>query len=603
MYMRLSRYRCGLVIVAAAMLVTAQPALAEPGPANVRIADGPCLTDETGSFVNPQWQLTYTAEVGTATEATWALWPVNDPAQRREDPAYVADGIAHGGTDTYKLTANTPYQVAVRTPESDWTTPCTVTLDTIRPNTPTATSAVYLGDDIWEPRGGLGVPGEFTFTADGSTDVVGYRYRFYRGGGTNPDLTYVPAQGLGGPATITWTPPDTGSWSLMLYPVDRAGNTSELTRGFTVRDIRPHVFSGIYTESGNDQGNIGVPGVFEFSPGLPEVVGYTYRLEDAPEQTVASGPDGKASVTLAPTHGGTNVLYVKNTTRDSVTSANREYRFYVKTNPVIVPGGLAIGTPGTIQVTSRFAGTVGYDYWFAEWGGALTPKTRIAATADESAQLAWIPPHHQFSAVYVQGFRADGAASEVGYSSIQVDDVAPEVTVTGAGEPGVPGTIRFTSRMRGITHYTFESDGPAGPTGTVTAGPDGSATVAWTPQQGVYWLMISAQAHNAAGYTSNWGVVVHRVNDEPRVSSVQYPRNGSAPLVTGTFDLAPRQLGVTEYRYTIDGQPWVTVPARADGTASFTWTPPRTGIFQFRLYSSNAAGNKSTDVLYTFTVT
>jgi hypothetical protein len=583
------------------MLVAAQPALAtQPGPANVRVGDQPCATDATGSFHNPPYQLTYTAEVGAATEATWALWPVSDPAQRREEPAGIDGGIAHGQIDNYKLTANTPYQLAVRTPESDWTTPCTVTLDTIRP-TATATSAVYLGGDQWEPRGGLGVPGEFTFTA-GSADVVGYRYRFYRGSGTYPEMTYVAADGLGGPATITWAPPETGGWWLMLEPVDRAGNTSELIRPFTVRDIRPWVFSSVYNEFANNPvGNIGVPGVFAFSPGMPNVTQYTYRLDDAPEQTVTAGADNKAEVTLAPTHGGINVLYVRNTDQDGASSTDREYRFLVDTAPVITRGESAIGSPTTIKLTSRFAGTTAYEYWLREWDGTLTAKTRIAAAADETAQFVWTPPHNRFNTVYVQGFRADGATSETRGTNIYVNDVAPSITVSGAAETGVPGTIRFTSPMQHITHYTYWSDRASGPRGTVPAGPDGTATAAWTPQLGGTEI-IRAEAHNAGGYVSGQGAVSHRVLDKPRVSSAEFPHNGSGPLATGTFTLSPRQLGVTEYRYTIDGKPYVTVPAGPDGTASFTWTPPRVNGYQLRVHSRDAAGRRSEDTFHNFTV-
>jgi hypothetical protein len=582
--------------------VAAQPALAtQPGPADVRVGDQPCVTDSTGSFQNPPYQLTYTADVGSATDATWALWPVNDPAQRREDPAHIDGGTARGQIDTYQLTANTPYQLAIRTPESDWTTPCTVTLDTIRP-TATATSAVYLGTDQWEPRGGLGVAGEFTFTADGSTDIVGYRYRFYRGSGTYPELSYVAADGLGGPATVTWTPAETGTQWLMLYPVDRAGNSSELVRAFTVKDIRPHVFSSRYSEYYSDPaGNIGVPGVFDLSPGMPDVTQYTYRLENAPEQTVAADADNKAQVTLAPTHGGTNVLYVSNTNRDGVSSTNREFRFFVDTAPVVTRGSFAIGAPTTVQLTSRFAGTTAYEYWFKDWDGTLTPKTRVDAAADETAQFTWAPPHHRFNALYVQSFQADATPSETRYNDVYINDVAPAVTVSGAGEPGVPGTIRLSSPMKDITHYTYWSDSPSGPSGTVAAGPDGTATAAWTPQRGAYEI-IRAQAHNAGGYISNSGSTSHWVIDYPRVSSPEFPHNGSGPLVTGTFNLVPRQLGVTEYRYTVDGKPWVTVPAGPDGRASFTWTPPRAATFQIRVHSRNAAGEASSDTFYNFTV-
>jgi hypothetical protein len=47
---------------------------------------------------------------------------------------------------------------------------------------------------------------------------------------------------------------------------------------------------------------------------------------------------------------------------------------------------------------------------------------------------------------------------------------------------------------------------------------------------------------------------------------------------------------------------YVTVPAGPDGTASFTWTPPRAATFQLRVHSRNAAGDESADIFYNFTV-
>jgi hypothetical protein len=197
--------------------------------------------------------------------------------------------------------------------------------------------------------------------------------------------------------------------------------------------------------------------------------------------------------------------------------------------------------------------------------------------------------------VSVVGRKADGTASERGGTSITIDDVAPSITVTGAGEPGVPGTITFASRMQQVTSYTYTID--SGQELSVPAGPGGTATVAWTPTHGSDWIYLVARAHNAGGYVSNQGVTTVAVNDRVRMSSPQFPQNGSGPLVTGTFTLAPRQLGIVDYQYTVDGQPWVTVPAGPDGTASFTWTPPRKAVFQFQVVSRNEAGKTSNMLL------
>lgn len=372
----------------------------------------------------------------------------------------------------------------------------TIDVDSPPPVIPMAESAVYLGEDQWEPRGGLGVPGAFTFSAKGSADVVSYSYRLQRDG-EPVGWKSVPASRPGGPATITFTPAETGIHYLAVHAVDRAGNHSwEFARSFRVRDIRPHVFSSIYSEHGlRPEGNVGVPGVFEFSPGMPGVVEYIYRLEDAPARSVAADADGKANVTFAPTRGGYNVLYVMNIDRNGNSSTERVFQFYVDTAPVVSSTEFAIGTPATVTVESRFAGTVRYDYWFQEWGGGLTPKVTVLADADGNAEFEWTPPHHRFNAVYVIGHRADGATSETRFFSMYIDDVAPSITVTA-------GTIRFASRMRRVVSYSYTTDPGGGPAETVPAGPDGTATVERIPAAGGR-LVVSAEAHNADGYVSN----------------------------------------------------------------------------------------------------
>ncbi|HWH00916.1 MAG TPA: LamG domain-containing protein, partial [Pilimelia sp.] len=86
---------------------------------------------------------------------------------------------------------------------------------------PEVTGTVYPSDGRW--HGGVGVPGQFTFSAAGVADVDHYRY-----GWTHPD-TVVPADSLGGSATVTLTPPGDGPRTLYVRSVDRAGHQSPTT--------------------------------------------------------------------------------------------------------------------------------------------------------------------------------------------------------------------------------------------------------------------------------------------------------------------------------------------------------------------------------------
>ncbi|MFC3447854.1 hypothetical protein [Amycolatopsis speibonae] len=61
---------------------------------------------------------------------------------------------------------------------------------------PTVTSAEYPDDGAWHP--GAGLPGSFTFDANGDSAVVGFYY-----GKTDPAGTFVAANHDGGSATVS----------------------------------------------------------------------------------------------------------------------------------------------------------------------------------------------------------------------------------------------------------------------------------------------------------------------------------------------------------------------------------------------------------------
>ncbi|WP_125809101.1 LamG domain-containing protein [Actinoplanes sp. ATCC 53533] len=84
---------------------------------------------------------------------------------------------------------------------------------------PTVAAPLYQDDNRW--HGGVDVPDTFTFTADGVPDIDHYRY-----GWQDPPSTKVDASALGGPASVTLTPPGDGPRTLYVQSVDRAGNAS-----------------------------------------------------------------------------------------------------------------------------------------------------------------------------------------------------------------------------------------------------------------------------------------------------------------------------------------------------------------------------------------
>jgi hypothetical protein len=111
-----------------------------------------------------------------------------------------------------------------------WSGVCEFTTDQTNPNAPTVSSADYPADA--HVHGGSDLPGTFTFDANGSTDVAGFRY------GLNEPATYVAADH--GSASAVITPANVGPSTLTVQCVDAAGNYSQPTRySYLVGDNEP----------------------------------------------------------------------------------------------------------------------------------------------------------------------------------------------------------------------------------------------------------------------------------------------------------------------------------------------------------------------------
>lgn len=129
----------------------------------------------------------------------------------------VPDGaLLDGGTYAWRVRG---FDDVTSGPWSDW---CEFTVDATSPDKePTVTSDDYPPLSTG-PHGGVGVPGTFTFTANGVADVAEFRYSSNQ----PEDLTAIPADTLGGSATVTITPAHAGTNVLYVYSIDRAGHYS-----------------------------------------------------------------------------------------------------------------------------------------------------------------------------------------------------------------------------------------------------------------------------------------------------------------------------------------------------------------------------------------
>ncbi|MEU4779054.1 hypothetical protein [Micromonospora sp. NPDC023633] len=341
--------------------------------------------------------------------ATFAWWPVTDPTRRTES---TSPAKAAGSSFSYNVAAGQmvdgTYAFAVRATDrtgdtSAWSAECRFTVDSTSPAQPTVSSTDYPADDGW--YGGPGIPGQFTFSAGGDTDTVKFRYVL-----AGQPTIEVPVDAPGGSATVTITPDRDGPRTLTVEAVDRAGNRSPATSYvFRVRTTSPTITDG------NPTAGYGQPRTLTFSPRMENVVEYTYRLNDGPEQTVAAVADGTATVTITPTRPGYNDVYVRSRTAGDLPSGEGTYRFYLATKPTVSSveypinkfQGAVAGTPGTFVLQAGMPGVAEFVYSFDG-----QPAQTVAAGADGSASVGYTPTTAGIHRITVHTRTGDGIVSE-----------------------------------------------------------------------------------------------------------------------------------------------------------------------------------------------
>ncbi|MFU8874909.1 hypothetical protein [Micromonospora sp. SL4-19] len=255
--------------------------------------------------------------------ATFAWWPVDRPAERTEAtldglpsparyPYQLPEGkLTHGNTYAFSVRASDQYD------SSDWSPECRFTVDVVAPPAPTVSSTDYPERGDW--TGGPGIPGSFTFTAD-ADDLAGFSYSE-----TGSATHFVPVDASGRSATVSHAPNNDGVRQLFVQSVDRAGNFSEGT--FYMFFVRPNA----PTISDDDpEAPAGTPRRLTFTPNMPNVVEYTYRLNDGEEITVRADADGTARVTITPEVPDVYFLYVRSRTADGLLSGEAWIALWVE---------------------------------------------------------------------------------------------------------------------------------------------------------------------------------------------------------------------------------------------------------------------------------
>ncbi|MTK00560.1 hypothetical protein [Micromonospora sp. CP22] len=550
---------------------------------------------------------TVEGSAGDQVTATFAWWSVDRPTERTEWTSYrsyaparftytVPEGVlVNGGTYAFSVRA------ADQHASSDWSPECRFTVDTVRPPAPTVTSTDYPSG--WNPpgHGGPGIPGTFHFTAPGADDIAGYYY------GESGPTSYVVADESGA-ASISHAPTRTYSNRLYVQAVDRTGNRSaQTTYEFTVRDTAPRITDG------NPNGAIGEPRELTFTPGMEDVVEYTYRLNDDEPVAVPAEADGTATATITPRKSGSNQITVTSRTSGGLPSSEGQLYFYLATEPTVsseqypIGGGegALVGTPGTFVFRPGMPGVTEY-----VWSVVGGPEQTVAAKADGTASVTFTSTFGGFHWMQVYSRTADGTVSGTASVYFEATSWAPTIESTDypiyqeGGGPGVAGEFTFRPARDGVTGYVYTFEGEE--ERTVIAGADGVATISWTPQSypadrsGWVRLTVRATMGSIVSDETEHSLILKRL--APTVSSSDYPpTGGGGPGVPGQFTLTAQMPGSAEFVYRYNGEE-ETVAVGADGTATITLTPQHYGSHYLYVSSRTASGATSGEDYYYFNV-
>jgi hypothetical protein len=355
-------------------------------------------------------------------DVTFAVWPVNEPSQRTELPGPQSSGgqttqlrlpsgvIADGSSYGWSAQATDPENLT-----SGWSTPCYFQVDATRPtNPPMVSSTDYPADG--SAHGGQGIPGMFTFSADGIADVVGFTYGWYGSavGG------YVAADQLGGSTSVALAPPSVVC-TLSVVSVDRAGNISPTASyRFFAASTAP-----IVTSTGQPKAGRTIQLGFQPGVDLPgyQVTSYTYAVNDGTSMIVEARADGTATATI-PLAYGPNLVTVTSISANGWVSPEGSGYYYADNSPTIASedfpengDGGGIGRPGTFTLASNLADSTAFFYSFDYGSTWLT----LPVGPDGQATISWTPDVAGSQSLYAYSQTADGTQSDWYFYSFSVN--------------------------------------------------------------------------------------------------------------------------------------------------------------------------------------
>ncbi|MDG6103914.1 hypothetical protein Daura_23655 [Dactylosporangium aurantiacum] len=358
-------------------------------------------------------------DAGDALRTEIEYWPLSDPAATTPIQTFQGsggDGVFGFGTIQIGGLAEAAYGWHARTYDqraySAWSAACTFVVDRTVPNTPGVSSTDY-PENPPAPTGEVGHPGTFTFTANGSDDVVEFLY------GTSPFSLFqrVAADHPGGSATVQWTPRATGVQTLYVASLDRAHLRSP-ARAYKI-NVRSYGVNAYPTGQAPDPAGTRAAVVtmhFETQAGNG-LTRFAYSIDGGAQQFAPVGADGVTDVQTAPLGFGEHTLTYAG--QDSAGTSHYDpitTTFYVLDAPAITSDGVypidgtggGVGVEGVFTVTPYVAADVQDVQYFTT---SDSNHRTVTVDADGKARVHWTPTEPGWTYFWFAVRYTDGTVS------------------------------------------------------------------------------------------------------------------------------------------------------------------------------------------------
>ncbi|WP_116066727.1 hypothetical protein [Asanoa ferruginea] len=347
----------------------------------------------------------------------------------------------------------------------------------------------------------------------------------------------------------------------------------------------------------------GTTGTFRFTPHNSDVVAYEYNLDDE-WKTIPAADDDTAVLTWTATPGW-HSMTVRSVKADGSTSMDADYQFsIIDTRPTAYSNDLnswprrdGVGLPLRVELGSQLPNLTGFAFRFD--GGA---EQTVPSEGNPYAYIDVTPTHAGDNTVVVQALLADGTRSPATTYTFGIWS-GPVVTHTpeGSGTVGRPMTFTFHPGLPNVVSYRY-SLGYAEEE-TIAAGPDGTASVTWTPSSWGYDT-VRVTSVSADGTESDLRTEPLDIRDNRVDVYSTYDSSRLGIGWTGSFFFYTQLFGeVTEYHYRVNDGPEQVLPASTEGTSTLVAVPfERNGTNTLHVQSLTASGELSPVTDYDFTV-